>query len=109
MAQPHIHPGQVANVLPFGARLAQEKSVALFKSKDLEVIRLVLLKGKSMPPHRVPGEITIHCIEGELLVSTDDGTCVLAPGHLLYLQGGAMHGVTASQDASALVTVTVRA
>jgi len=33
---------------------------------------------------------------------------VLGAGQLLYLQGGVLHGVTALQDASALVTVVLR-
>lgn len=55
-------------------RLPNEQSAALFESRDLEVTRLVLLSGKSLPPHKVPGEITIHCIEGLLSVDVDGRT-----------------------------------
>jgi quercetin dioxygenase-like cupin family protein len=108
MAIPHLRPGQATQVEPLGVRLAQEKTVALFKSEDLEVMRLVLLAGKSLPPHRVPGEITVQCIEGSIDVTVDGQSHVLLAGQLLYLGGGVTHGVTALQDSSALVTVALR-
>lgn len=108
MAIPHARPGQVIEVQPLGAGLAHEKTVALFKSEDLEVMRLVLRAGKSLPPHKVPGEITIQCIEGSLEVTADNQSHVLHAAQLLYLAGGVIHGVTAIQDTSALVTVALR-
>jgi len=66
MAIPHALPGQVVEVQPLGPRLAHEKTVALFKAQDLEVMRLVLPAGRSLPPHKVPGEITVQCIEGAI-------------------------------------------
>jgi quercetin dioxygenase-like cupin family protein len=108
MAIPHALPGQAIDVQPLGARLAHEKTVALFKSADLEVMRLVLLAGKSLPPHKVPGEITIQCIEGSIEVTAQNQSHVLGAGQLLYLKGGVTHGVTALQNSSALVTVALR-
>ena len=108
MALPHAQPGQAVEIGPLGARLAHEKTVALFKSQDLEVIRLVLVAGSSLPAHRVRGEITVQCIEGTIDVTADGRSHVLRPGQLLYLAGGVTHGVAALQDASALVTVALR-
>jgi quercetin dioxygenase-like cupin family protein len=108
MAIPHARPGQAVDVQPFGARLADERTFALFKSEDLEVMRLVLSTGKSLPPHKVPGEITIHCIEGSMEVTADGRTHALSAGQLLYLPGAVVHGVTALEDSSALVTVALR-
>lgn len=107
MALPHARPGQVVSVAPLGSRLAQEKTVALFKSEDLEVMRIVLRAGACLPPHRVPGEITIQCLEGEFLVSVDGTGRSLKAGELLYLHGGALHDLRAVQDSSALVTVAL--
>lgn len=108
MALPHAHPGQPVDVRPLGARLAQAQTVALFKSADLAVMRLVLRAGRSLPPHSVPGEITVQCIEGCIDVTVDGRSHVLQAGQLLYLAGGVTHGVTAVQDSSALVTVALR-
>ncbi len=108
MAIPHARPGQAVDVGPLGAELGQAKTTALFKSADLEVIRLVLPAGKSLPPHSVPGEITVQCIEGSLTITLEGQSRTLGAGQLLYLAGGVMHGVTASEDASALVTIALR-
>lgn len=108
MAIPHTPPGETVDVTPLGPRLSGEKTHALFKSNDLEVIRLVLRAGKSLPSHKVPGELTIHCIEGRLDVAVQGRSQVLKAGQLIFLAGGAPHSVRALEDASALVTIALR-
>lgn len=108
MALPRAQPGHPVDVRPLGARLAGEQSTALFKAKDLEVMRLVLATGRSLPPHKVAGDITIHCLEGRLAVSAGGALQVLAAGELLFLAGGVVHAVEALEDASALVTIALR-
>lgn len=71
-------------------------------------MRLVLLSGKSLPPHKVHGEITIQCIEGSIEVTAEEQALVLHAGQLLYLAGAVTHSLTAIQDSSALVTVALR-
>lgn len=109
MAIHHALSGQALDVRPLSGRLSLVKTSALFKSADLEVIRLVLLAGKSLPPHKVPGEITIHCLEGSIDIELDVATTRLNAGELLFLAGSAMHAVSAVTDASALVTIALRA
>jgi len=108
MALPHAQPGQALPVQPYGERLAEHKTCALFKSVDLEVMRVVLRAGKSLPPHRVPGEITIQCLEGSLIVVAGGEERPLAAGELLFLRGDVMHSLRARSDASALVTVALK-
>ena len=109
MALEHLQPGQVANVQPYGAALANASNTALFKSAELEVMRLVLPKGKTMPAHQVNGEITIQCLEGVVEVDANTSTpAILQAGHLLFLQGGAPHALLALEDASVLVTIVVK-
>ena len=107
MAIPHASPGEAIDVQPLGNRLLSEKIVALFKSEHLEVIRLVLAAGKSLPPHKVPGDITVLCLEGSIDVTAEGKSHVLGAGQLLYLTGGVTHGVVALEDASALVTIAL--
>ena len=107
MAIPHASSGQVINVQPLGARLSSERTIALFKSAQLEVIRLVLQSGKSFPPHWVAGEITLQCIEGQLEVMVEGERHVLSAGEMLFLVQRVVHGVTALQDSSALVTIVL--
>ncbi len=107
MAIVHARPGEAINVQPLGVHLLSEKTTALFKSAQLELIRLVLAAGKSLPPHKVPGEITIQCIEGEIDVTAEGASHVLLAGQLLFLSGNVLHGVVAIQDSSALVTIVL--
>lgn len=132
MALEHAHPGQAVSVKPYGAALASATTQALFKSTQLEVVRIVLRKGQHMPSHKVPGEITIQCIEGmvdiqSVIASASDqfsschGGCnaVIWPrpapetitrlqaGELLYLPGDVPHALTALEDCSVLVTIVL--
>jgi len=112
MALPHAAPAQPINVAPLGPALASTPSSALFKSAGLEVMRVVLTAGKSLPPHKVEGEITLQVLEGEVELDVQrEGASErhrLTAGQLCYLEGGVMHGVTALRDASALVTIVLK-
>ena len=108
MAISHLAAGQTLSVLPFGSALANVRTTALFKSEQLEVIQLVLAAGKSFPPHKVAGEITIQCLEGSFEVTIEGAVQTLKASQLMYLSGGVQHGLTALEDASALVTIVLR-
>ena len=108
MALPHALPAQAIDVQPFGVQLAHEKSVALFKSDDLEVIRMVLPAGKRMPQYKVSGGLVLHCIEGRLQVDIENRQHALGAGQLLHLPGNVSHAVSALEDSSALLTLVVR-
>lgn len=108
MAISHASAGQIINVRPLGALLPTEQTVALFKSAQLEVMRLVLLAGKSIKEHKVPGEITLQCIEGELDVNIDGAHHAVSAGEMVLVAANALHSVLAVQHSSALVTVVLR-
>ena len=104
MALPHAESGQIIDITPPGSRLRSTVSTALFKAEDLEVMRLVLLAGKGIPPHKVAGEVTIQCIEGVVEVSSQD-VRTLDAGKMLYLRGDEVHSLRALEDASVLLTI----
>ena len=105
MAQPHIKSGQKADISPFGDQLSEKRSVALLKTQHLEVIRLVLKPGQTIPPHKLSGDITIQCIEGKLNISLASSSIELEAGELAFLESDLSHGVTALEASSALVTI----
>ena len=107
MALPHASPGQIVDILSPEGTLPSAKSFALFKSDQLEVMRVVLPAGKAFPPHRVAGEITVQCLAGRIDFSVDGVSQELCAGQLLHLQGGVMHGLVGLDDASALVTIVL--
>jgi quercetin dioxygenase-like cupin family protein len=80
-------------------------SVALAKTAHMELIRLVLPKERAMPVHKVDGEMTLQCLEGEIAVDAHGSTIILKPGEMLYLSGGVQHAVSAIEDAVGLMTI----
>ena len=105
MALQHARPGEAIDIRPLGARLREVATHALLKTHALEVIRVVLAAGEAQPRHRVAGELTLLCIEGQVQVEAGALSCRLDAGHLLLLPAGAEHSVRALADASLLLTL----
>ncbi len=108
MAIPHASSGQPIDVSPLGSGLKDAKTYALFKTEQMEVIRLVLPAGKSFPPHQVAGDITIQCMEGLIEVTAGDSRHQISAGQLMYVSGSVMHGLLSLEDASVLVTLAIQ-
>jgi quercetin dioxygenase-like cupin family protein len=105
MAVPHAEPAEVIDVSPLGASLADTQTTTLINTDSLEVIRLVLPAGKDIAPHQVPGEITVQCLEGKVVLRAGGADRELVPGNLLYLAGSTEHAVHAVEDSSLLLTI----
>lgn len=85
--------------------IAHFTSIALIKTEHMELIRLVVPKEKPMPEHRVEGEMTLVCLEGEIAFDAHGRTTILRPNEMVYLAGGEPHAVRANKDAVALLTI----
>ena len=109
MAIPHAVSGEVVDVRPLGKAISSTITHTIVKTASLEVIRIVLHAGNELPPHRVPGEITVQCLEGNVTFRAGDVDRELSAGQLLYLAGGVEHALRASTDSSLLVTIVLRA
>jgi quercetin dioxygenase-like cupin family protein len=90
--------------LPLGKTVGDAKSATLMKSDGLELIRLVVPAGKEIPPHRVPSEIIVQCIEGLVAFEHDGHSLELRPGDLLHLCPQETHALKGIADSSVLVT-----
>ena len=108
MAIPHAKPGQVIDVHPLGGALAGTKTATLFKTANVEVVRMVMPAGKKISEHEAPGEITVHCLEGKIALTAMDKTVELAAGQMLYLPPEVPHSVNSLEDASFLLTILLR-
>lgn len=108
MAIAHAAPGQLVDVQPLGSQLSEARTFALFKTDELEVMRVVMPTGKTVPAHKVRGEITIHCLEGEVDLIAGGKTQRMKAGQLVWLEGSVDHALKAIQDASLLVTIVLR-
>lgn len=107
MAQKHLEPGTKMNLSPLGIALGAARTTAVVKGRQLEVVRIVLLAGKRMKEHHVPGEMTVHCLEGCIEFQTPQTLHVLEPGDFVHLDAAAPHALHALKDSSALVTIVI--
>jgi quercetin dioxygenase-like cupin family protein len=108
MASIHAASGELIDILPFGTALRQAASATLVREDHVEVFRLVLLSGKSLPGHDHPRVITIQCIEGSIELIAAGRAQAMRAGTLVYLSGGVPHTLTAIEDSSLLVTLLLR-
>ena len=105
MARVHSQPLDVISVRPLGTQLPEVKTHSLLKTDKLQLMRVVLAAGQTMPEHHVAGEITIQCLEGEVLVSTPRLASPLRAGDLMALPAHEPHSLLAKTTASLLVTI----
>lgn len=108
MSLPHAASGDVIDIRPLGNKLKDAISTALIKTEELELMRLVLPAGRSIPEHRVAGEMTLQCIEGIVEVHAHGKICILHAGHMLYLEGGQTYSMHAREDASLLHIILLK-
>ena len=81
------------------------KTMTLVKTDNLEVIRLVVPRGKEIPTHKAPGEITVQCLEGRVLFTAHQKSQELGAGQFLYLAAAEPHSLKGIEDSSLLVTI----
>ncbi|PTT89319.1 hypothetical protein DBR42_08100 [Pelomonas sp. HMWF004] len=105
MAQVHALSGERVSLRPLGASLGQARTTAILKTPQLELIRLVLRQGATLPEHHVAGDMTLLCIEGSVELSLPTGVVSLQPQDLIHVTGGVRHGLVATADASLLLTI----
>lgn len=108
MAISHAIPGNQIETKQFGTALSGQRTHALIKSADLEVIRIVLLAGAEIPPHAVAGEITVQCIEGRVAFHCAAGVRELSAGQMIHLVGNDVHLLRSLKDASLLLTIALK-
>ncbi|HEX2802612.1 MAG TPA: cupin [Sphingomicrobium sp.] len=103
MALHHLGPGEPAH-LPSRLADGNGRAVALVKTDRFEAAQLVLAAGESIARHSVPGYATIQCLNGTVLLETDE-TIELKSGDWLYLDRAQEHSVQAVDDSSLLLTI----
>lgn len=105
MAIPHAEPGEIVDIQPFGPSLPDRETYTLVKTDDLEILRLILPRGREIATHSAPGEITVQGLEGRVAFTALDKTVWLVPGHLLYLKANTPHSLRAEENSSLLLTI----
>jgi len=105
MPQNRPAPGELIDVRPLGDKLVDTASIALARTDDFEVMRVIMPQGKSIPVHSVPGELTLQCLEGTVEVQALGRTLTLEQGQMIYLEGNTPYALLAPRNASVLMTV----
>ena len=95
---------KVIDVRPLGPALTETHSGTLARTGGLEIVRLVIARGRAIPTHQSRGAITVHCLEGRISFTAEGFTRVLEAGRMLILAAGEPHSLVGLDDSSVLVT-----
>ena len=98
-------PGDVIDVRPLGESLTRTQSGTFLHAQGIELSRLVLLAGKATAEHRTHGPTTIHCLEGQVILTALGKTQELASGELIVLPAQTSHSFQAIENASLLIAM----
>jgi quercetin dioxygenase-like cupin family protein len=107
MALHHADPGELIDVRPLGSGLRDFHSQGLLKTARIEVMRFVLAAGDRRPEHRIDGEMTVQCLEGEVRFNAMGRVIGMKAGDLLYLNPCEPYSMEAALDSSLLVTMLI--
>jgi len=77
----------------------------LVKEHGLSVVLMALHAGTTVPEHQAAGAVTVHCLEGRVLVATPERQVEIGSGDMVALDGRVPHGVTAREESALLVTL----
>ena len=66
---------------------------------------MIVEAGKSIPPHKTNGPITVQCLRGNRKFFVGEEPRELVPGSWLCMAGGTMHAVEAEETTILLVTI----
>ena len=77
----------------------------LVKDGPLRLTLIALGVGGGMPSHHAEGPVTIHLLEGDVVLEVEGTQYALVPGEVLVLAAGVQHGVRSSGGCVLLLTV----
>ena len=103
MALDHAKSGQVVDLGTYGDPSSLSTVVA--RETEFEAIRISLRPGQAIPPHKVDGPITVHCLSGACAFVVEGEPRTLSAGSWLYLRGGATHSLQADEASTLIVTI----
>jgi quercetin dioxygenase-like cupin family protein len=101
----HNAPGEVLNLVELNDQLPRDATCAIARTNSIEVIRMVLPKGRKVPQHHAPGEITVQCLKGHVTFSVEGSPLELHAADWLFLLPNQQHELEAHEDSVVLVTM----
>lgn len=106
MSLEHRQSGEVIDLNDLGPELGGKISVSILRSRDLQLLRLVLKAGEGLSDHHVEGEIFVQCLSGHVMFGVNNVEQPMGPGMLIHLEGGVSHTVRATEDSVLLLTIS---
>ncbi len=97
--------GEVVRLPLPESELAQAKTKALVKTEHFESIRLCIPAGKTIPPHKAKGPITVQCLQGKVNFNVGEVENSLDPGDWLYLEAEQLHSLEGVEHSTLLLTL----
>lgn len=82
------------------------RTTTLIRENGLRALLLRLKSGEQIPEHQTRGAITVQCLSGEAIFSSDNEQVKLTPASLISLAPGAPHSVAAELETLLLVTIS---
>jgi quercetin dioxygenase-like cupin family protein len=104
MDTPEDTVGEVVDVRPLRSALGAAPTQTLVRAGGVEVIRLVVPKGRAISD-QANGETIVHCLEGRVSLTAFGKRQNLEAGQLLHLPTGEPYTVTGMGDACLLLTL----
>lgn len=101
----HAAPNEIIDMETWAEDLPSERTKFICRTKEMELIRLVLPANESFSEHKVAGPITVHCTKGKIRFDAMGESKKITAGQLLYLMPGELHSLTAEEDAVVLLTI----
>lgn len=105
MGLQHCQSGELLNLLNLREDLPHTSTFALARTNSMEVLRKFLPKGKKIPAHHAPGEITVQCLQGRLSFFVGAEPREMTPGDWLFLAPKQEHALEAHEDSVVLVSM----
>jgi quercetin dioxygenase-like cupin family protein len=105
MSLHHAESGDLIDIRPLGSMLDQSTSSALFRTDQLEAMRLVLPVGKEIPEHQVNGDFTLQCIEGAVEMRVHGKSQAVRAGEMIFIAANEPYAIRALENASLLMTL----
>jgi len=81
------------------------RQITLDQWGPVTLILFAFEKGGSLDDHKAAGRVTIHALEGELLVRTEGMEYKLVPNMMVVLAPNVRHSVLATQASAMLLSV----
>ncbi len=105
MNKGHVKSAEVINLNTLKDGMSEHSTFALIKTENMEVIRMVLPRGRDVMEHSVEGEISVQCLKGNVIFHVGDEAIELSENEWFYLKSGEPYAFHAKEETVLLVTI----